>query len=72
MIYLNHRFIIEVLSISEPKNIIGRITGGNWAVDYEVASRLGSTGKQTRTIYFWRKVEAQAWRDTMQAEAARG
>ncbi len=51
----------KVLSISEPHNVRGRITGSNWAVNFEVPSTLGKTGKQTRTKYFSRKTEAMSW-----------
>jgi len=50
----------EILSISEPFNVRGKVTEGNWAVEYETPSPFGA-GRETRTKYFWRKKEAQAW-----------
>jgi hypothetical protein len=51
----------SVLSLSEPVNVRGKTSSGNWKVDYETPSSLGKTGKQTQTKYFWKKAEAQEW-----------
>lgn len=50
----------NILSVGEPENVRNKVTCGNWAVEYQVSTPLG-TGKQTNTAYFWTKKEAQEW-----------
>jgi len=52
---------VPILSIEIPRNIRGKVSDGNWAVDYETTSPLGGTGKRTQTEYFFKKVDAQNW-----------
>ncbi len=52
---------VSVLSLSEPYNVRGKVSDGNWAVRYETPSTLGGTGKQTNTEYFTHKKEAVKW-----------
>ena len=52
---------VQVLSVSDiPRNVRGRTSEGNWAVDFFVAVDIGN-GKQERSQYFWRKVQAIEW-----------
>lgn len=52
---------VDVFSLSEPINIRGKSSSGNWAVDYDIPSTLGKTGRQTNREYFYKKNEALEW-----------
>lgn len=64
-----HEATIDIIEISEPRNIRGRTSEGNWAVDYTVPSTLGNTGFRVNTQYFWRKKEALEWIEQRKAQA---
>jgi hypothetical protein len=52
---------LEILSISPiPRNIRGKCSDGNWAVDCEVKASLGN-GRVGYSEYFWRKKDAETW-----------
>lgn len=59
---------IPVLSLSNPINVRGKVTGSNWMVEYETPSTLGGTGKQTNREYFAKKFDAQKWIDSIKGK----
>lgn len=49
---------VTIISINDiPRNVRGKTSCGNWAVDFVTPSSLGN-GKQEHTDYFWRKTQA--------------
>jgi hypothetical protein len=52
--------VVPCLEIGEPCNVRGRVSAGNWTVEYIVPWTLGDK-KQRCTKYFWRKKEALQW-----------
>lgn len=60
-----HNEIVKVIPVGLPYYTGNRITGSHWAVDYETPSTLGNTGKQTNTMYFWLKKDAENWIDSL-------
>ncbi len=49
---------IQVLKVGTPRNVRGRITGSNWAVDFEVPTLFGD---RRRIQYFAKKTDAVKW-----------
>ncbi len=49
---------IQVLTVDAPRNVRGRVTGSNWAVDFTVPTLFGNP---TRTKYFPNKTDAAQW-----------
>ena len=57
---------LEVDGISKPFNVRGKVSNGNWAVEYfSVSTHL------LGTMYFWRKKEAIEWIKEIKANASK-
>ena len=54
---------LTVLSIAEPRNVRGKVSFGNWAIEYE-------TQKGQRTEYVFTKKQALAWIDEVKHAAS--
>lgn len=51
----------DIYKIDKPRNICGKTSDGNWAVDYYVSSPFREGELQQQTEIFWRKKEAIDW-----------
>jgi len=60
----------DVYALSDPINIRGKVSGGNWAVEVTVKTGLGKTGLSTYSEHFWTKKEAQTFIDKVKSNPA--